>query len=162
MNKKGFTLIELLAVIILLGIIMGITIVSVKGIFNNTKEKSEDAFVATIKDAMEIYLASDAKELSYSECRNTTLEKTHNTRVKVYKATPTPTFQSVIESKYGPITAKDMVNPANKDKQCNTYFNVSIYVDEDYVYYYKIDGNSLECLTKKNITISNLPEGFSC
>lgn len=160
MNKKGFTLIELLAVIIILGIIATIAVFGLSKAFNSAKEKTEDAFIGTIKDAMEIYLASDAKELTFSlECSNT-LSKSFANR-KVYKVTTT--FDSVINSEYRPITQGDLVNPANEDVNCNVASNIAIniYRDEDFVYYYSIDKDEFGCLTKSG-TITNLPKGFSC
>ena len=38
LNKKGFTLVEILAAIVILGILMGLAIVSVSSILSNSKE----------------------------------------------------------------------------------------------------------------------------
>ena len=65
MNRKGFTLVELLATLVILGIIVGIVIISVSGSLGGAKEKTEEVFVDTIKDAMDVYLDSDAKELDF-------------------------------------------------------------------------------------------------
>lgn len=165
MNRKGFTLIELLATLVLLGIVTGITVFSVSGIFNNTKNKSEDAFVETIKDAMDIYLSgnnpkdSNGNKLNFTECSNK-LNKTHGL-VKVYKASTY--FNSVINSEYRPISQGDLVNPANEEVSCKNADNigVTIYRDDDYVYYYKIQKDAFGCLKKSGV-ITNLPEGFDC
>lgn len=166
MNRKGFTLVELLASLVILGIVLSIVFFSVNASFDNAKEKSEEAFVATIKDAMEIYLASDAKKLSFtSKCSNT-LNKTHNSGVKVYKVNTT--FDNVINSTYKPITQNDLVNPGNKDKKCAlaNKIDIRIYRDEDYVYYYKIKKSEFKCLKNTDgeysSIITNLPEGFDC
>ena len=47
------------------------------------------------------------------------------------------------------LTIDDFVNPKNGDK-CNTGATISIYRDEDFVYYYKVIKNDLGCLT--NVT----------
>ena len=70
-NKKGFTLIELLAVIIVLGVIAGISVVSVNYGLEQARKETENVFVKTLRDAIGMYLNSDAKNLifnSNSEC----------------------------------------------------------------------------------------------
>ena len=156
MNKKGFTLVELLATLVILAIVMGIVLAS--GIFNleNAKGKTEDVFIDSIKDAMKIYLDSDAKKLSYNE-EVCSIDKTHKLGVKIYKANDI-TFDDVINSTYKPMTVSDLVNPNNEDVTCNVYAKVSVYRDEDYVYYYKIEKDDFDCLKSSGV-ISNLPEG---
>ena len=166
MNNKGFTIVELLATLVVLAIVVGITFAIVNTDFGKTKAKTEELFVDTIRDAMDMYLSSNAKDLTFvdsgSEC---TMSKNHGI-VKVYKAVTN--FSSVINSDYHPITQDDLVNPADEDKDCANAsdIEISIYRDEDYVYYYKIDKSEFKCL--KNIGegydsfISNLPEGYDC
>lgn len=156
MNRKGFTLIELLAVLVLLGIITAITVVSVGGIFGSAKNKTEDVFVGTIKDALDVYIDSDAKELSFTSVNNCTINKSHGT-VNLYKATEIKNFNSVINSKYKPITASDMKNPANEGVDCNLNAEISIYRDDDYIYYYSVSRSSLGCLKNESGDITNLP-----
>ena len=144
MNNKGFTLVELLATVVLLAIIVGIVLVSTNGGFKKSKEDTEKVFIDTIKDAMDMYLDSDAKNLGYKGT-NCTINKTHKIGVKLYKANDI-TFNDVINSTYHPLTESDLVNPAN-DKKCKSTATISIYRDEDFVYYYKIDKTNLDCLT---------------
>ena len=156
MNKKGFTLVELLATLVVLGVIISITVVSINSVFKNTKNKSEDVFVDTIEDAMEMYLnSSQVKGLSSWDLCGNTLNKIHG-NVKVYKTTIY--FDSVINSDFKPITQADLINPANEDVDCNNAsdINVNIYRDDDYVYYYSIDKSSFGCLTNSGV-ITNLP-----
>ena len=158
MDRKGFTLIELLATLVVLGIIVGITVISFSGIFKSAKEKSEDVFVETIKDAMDMYLdSSDVKGIgSWSECDNKVMKIYGG--VKMYKTTIT--FDKVIESEFKPILEEDLVNPSNKEVKCKDADSISvdIYRDDDFVYYYSIDRNSLGCLKNIDGVISNLPK----
>ena len=162
MNKKGFTLVELLATLVILGVIVGIVTVSMGDVFKNSKKKSEDVFVGTIRDALDIYLtSSNAKGLNFStECSNK-INKSFGER-KVYKTAIT--FNDVINSEYRPLTHAELVNPATSEASCDVNATVYIYKDEDYVYYYKTYKTNFDCLLNisEGNVISNLPEGFDC
>ena len=165
MNNKGFTLIELLSTIVVLAIIAGITLGIVNVNFEKTKESVEEIFVDTIRDAMNVYLDSDAKELNFTTKCSNKLNKAHGS-VNVYKVVIN--FSKVIDSEYHPITQTDLVNPANKDVSCSNASNIdiNIYRDDDYVYYYKINKSEFGCLLNTSgdysSVISDLPEGFDC
>lgn len=155
MNKKGFTLVELLATLVILGIIVGITIVSVTSSFRNAKDKTEDVFVNTLEDTLDMYLDSDARKLSFKETKTCTLNKTHGS-VNVYKSTNTLTFNDIINSSYSPLVEQDFVNPANEKVTCNSNVSVEIYRDDDFVYYYRVSRDNFGCL-KNGGYITNLP-----
>ncbi len=157
MNKKGFTLAELLATILILGIVVGITVISVSGGFKNARKKTEDVFIKTIEDALDIYISSDGSKSNYSQFA-CTINKKHGS-VSVYKTSIS--FNDVINSTYTPLRVEDMHNPANKDEanyNCNTNVNVTIYRDSDYVYYYKVNKADFGCLNTTGY-ITNLPSG---
>lgn len=154
MNRRGFTLVELLATLVILGIVTSIVLIGINGGFNNAKDKTEDVFVKTVKDAMDIYLDSDAKKLNFSKVEVCTLNKTHG-KSKVYKSSDNITLNNIINSEFHPITQDDLVNPVNSSK-CDKNTIVNIYRDEDYVYYYEIDGD-MGCLVNTK-SISILPE----
>ena len=162
MNKKGFTMIELLAVIILLACVLTIGYFSINGINKKAKDKSEEVFINTIKDAIDIYMDSDimdedAKNLSYDENCCTFHKRINNEDTILYKRSYALSMNTIIDSSYHPITAEDMVNPAN-GKKCNLEAAVlTVYRDSDYVYYYKLDPTKLDCLNDTSI-ITNLPK----
>ena len=158
-KKDGFTLVELLAVLVILGIVMTITIITVSNSYGNAKKKTENVFVKTIEDALSIYLDSDAKRLNYSETVGN-IRKSHGT-VKLYKAAGNLTFQDVISSNYSPIDESDMVNPANEEAECHLDAALEVYRDDDYVYYYRIKKDAFGCLLDSDDYISNLPEGLN-
>lgn len=160
MNKRGFTLIELLATLAVLGIIMGIVLVSSTSLFKDRKSDTEDVFVDTLKDAVKIYI-DELGGVDLNGSPVCTIEKSiHPNEVGIYEVKKI-TFKDIINSKYKPLTEADMINPANKDEKCNINAEVHIYADSDFAYYYKFIGSELECLSKdKNKgAISNLPEG---
>ena len=158
MNRRGFTLIELLATLAVLGIITGIVLVSSTSLFKDKKSDTEDVFVDTLKDAIKIYIDGlGGVELNdSSEC---TIKKSihpNGVGVGIYKVN-TIKFKNITNSKYKPLTEKDMINPANKVK-CNINAEIHIYADSDFAYYYKFTGSDLKCLSKNTGVISNLPD----
>ena len=158
MNKKGFTLVELLATLVILGIVTSLTIIGLNINTNNTKKKTEEIFIGTIKDAIKMYLDSDARKLDYDK-EVCTISKALNDSVKVYKTSSNVTLDTIINSKYSPLLNEDLVNP-NNEANCNINASVDIYRDEDYVYYYKMKKEYLECLTMDlDGYITNLPDG---
>ena len=160
MNKRGFTLVELLATLIILGLIVSLTIVGINTSVNKAKEKTENVFVGSVRDALRMYIDSDAKRLSFDTSSFCTISKTHG-NVNVYKATDELTFTAVLDSKYVPLTKNEFLNPANKDTdryECSDNGTLEIYRDEDYVYYYKISKSSLGCLNDEDGYITNLPD----
>ena len=159
MNKRGFTLIELLATLAVLGIIMGIVLVSSTSLFKDRKSDTEDVFVDTLKDAVKIYI-DELGGVDLNGSPVCTIEKSiHPNGVGIYEVKKI-TFKDITNSKYKPLTEADMINPAN-NVECNINAEVHIYADSDFAYYYKFTGSELECLSKdKNKdVISNLPEG---
>ena len=162
MNKKGFTLVELLATLVILGIVVSLTIVGMNINLNNTKKKTEEVFIGTIKDALKMYLDSDARALEYNSSSTgvCTINKALKDNVKVYKTSSSVTLNTIINSKYSPLLNEDLVNPNNEGVECYLAAPVYIYRDDDYVYYYKMKKGDLDCLTMDlEGYITNLPEG---
>lgn len=157
MNRKGFTLVELLAVIIVLGVIAGISVVSINYGLEQARKETENVYVKTLRDAISVYLNSEGKELKYTTkaCVATKLLGTS----EVYES-DTITFRKITESDFKPLAESDFVNPANEEKKCNLDAEIRVFRDEDYVYYYLFNGSDLECLEENDDEIiSNLPDG---
>ncbi|WP_418062620.1 competence type IV pilus major pilin ComGC [Pimelobacter simplex] len=57
-DQRGFTLIELLIVIVILGVLAGIVVFSVRGINNNSKTAACKTEYRTVNTAIEAYYAS--------------------------------------------------------------------------------------------------------
>lgn len=85
--KKGFTLIELLAVIVILGILIGFTVLNVTGIFSESKGSLSRIQKNQIKSGVEIYISDycinpisddyscpEDWDTSYDELGNITVE----------------------------------------------------------------------------------------
>lgn len=162
MNKKGFTLVELLATLVILGIVVGLTVVGINVNIRKTKEKTEEVFIGTIKDAIKMYLNdprdNDKNRLSFND-EVCTIDKTLKTGVKVYGTGSNVTISTVINSTYSPLLESDLVNPNNEGVECYFDAPVKIYRDEDYVYYYKLKKEDLDCLTMNlDGYITNLPD----
>ena len=157
MNRRGFTLIELLATLAVLGIITGIVLVSSTSLFKDKKSDTEDVFVDTLKDAIKIYI-DGLGGVELNGCPVCTIKKSiHPNEVGIYEV-KIITFEDITNSKYKPLTKGDMINPANKDIECDIDAEIHIYADSDFAYYYKFTGSDLKCLSKNTGVISNLPE----
>lgn len=60
-SKSGFTLVELLVVIVVIGILAGITIVSYNGVQSRSRDARRKTDIANIAKAMEIYYGDNAR-----------------------------------------------------------------------------------------------------
>jgi len=151
MNRKGFTLIELLAVIVVLGLVLLISVPIISDAYTKSKIKSEEVFVDRLTQAIDSYVKLNSDTINFNE--NGTGTKTVNEK-DTYNITyqmGTIDIQKIIDD--GILTQKDFVNAGNKDATCNTTAEVEVYKDSDFVYCYKMEIDSLNCLTdayKKN------------
>ena len=166
MNRRGFTLVELLATLIIIGVVVSVTIVSVNYNYKTSRDRTEDVFVKTIENAIKIYIESDVLKFGSSDynhlCSFTKTIGTETQTSELYVVNKNLTFNNVINSTYKPILKSELVNPANKGKsnyECNSTGTLKIYRDSEYVYYYKISKASFNCLNKTG-NISNLPSGL--
>lgn len=178
MNRKGFTLVELLAVVALLGVIGGIATMGVLSTINKSKEKSEAIFVDKISTLIEEYLDLNRGDLEYmnmdpetsgysfDKCENKDCSKSYGATAKelVKKDGHSyVTIQDLITT--GLIGEADLVNPKNKEKCFNNSvenYNIRVFRDDEYVYYYYVDLSSNTCnLSEDNSKINTLPESLA-
>lgn len=68
MKNKGFTLIELLAVIVILGILAAITVPTIVGLINGSKEDTLDEQKNTIIGAAERWTTDNWRKLPETTC----------------------------------------------------------------------------------------------
>lgn len=157
MNKKGFTLVELLATIIILSLIAGIAIVTLVSSFKKAKEDTENVFIRNLEDAIEIYLdsiVSNDQKTSFDTTSSICKISKRFGDSSVHPATNTIKLSSLTNNPYSPLG--EFVNPAN-ESNCNTNATIRIYRDSEYVYYYFIEKQNLDCLLDKTGYITNLP-----
>lgn len=180
MNNKGFTLVELLATIVILGIVLGIVSVSVIGIINKTKEKSEEIFVKNIGSSVQSYISTNRLKWSRSSTPLGTFKKCNRvnasgaclTRGKNVKYETKELYsvsggvlnnssfslKELISGNY--IESNKIINPKNKldcMKDNSNILYAYIYKDEDSVYYYYVDMSNSSCeVSEKNAIVTNI------
>ncbi|GEM_PF-395464 len=155
MNRKGFTLIELLAVIVVLGLVLLISVPIISDAYTKSKIKSEEVFVDRLTQAIDSYVKLNSDTMSFS-CESDRCEGRKTENGKEYDITYQKgviTINDIIND--GILTQKDFVNAGNNNKNvsCEPNAEVEVYKDSDFVYCYKMEINSLNCLTdayKKN------------
>lgn len=155
MNRKGFTLIELLAVIVVLGLVLLISVPIISDAYTKSKIKSEEVFVDRLTQAIDSYVKLNSDTMSFS-CESDRCEGRKTENGKEYDITYQKgviTINDIIKD--GILTQKDFVNAGNNNKNvsCEPNAEVEVYKDSDFVYCYKMEIDSLNCLTdayKKN------------
>lgn len=159
MNKKGFTLVELLATLVVLGIVVGLAITGISINIKKTKKKAEEAYISTLRDAIKVYLDDDISLNKIKDWDKAGSISKASGNFSVYSTTIT--LGDIIDSTYRPITEDDLKNPAS-GKTCSKDTIVTIYKDDDQVYYYSINRDDLrDCLLEEDgeveQDITNLP-----
>lgn len=151
MNNKGFTLMELLATIVVLGLVTTFTIVTMVNLFDEGKDKAEEAFAKQIEGYIEDYIALYSKNISFISEQQTAF-KCHPDEsdpdrdtcesVAVQKSEDND-FQNIIDI----IVGKDLKNPKTEQVCSGTGSNLTIYKDEDFVYCFRL--KDLDCLSNE-------------
>ena len=184
MNNKGFTLVEMLAVVVILGIILGIATTSVLSAIETSKKESEKVFVDKIETAVESYInlngmgideKSGGPTYTFDKCRKVkengecedgdynTIEteavELEGFDLEEITKDSVDEYGNVVSTKF--VDEDGMVNPRNKEKCLKNSGNpvVRVFKDDDMVYYYYVDLSSLDCdIAPENQIITNIPE----
>ena len=186
MNNKGFTLVEMLAVVVILGIILGIATTSVLSAIETSKEESEKVFVDKIETAVESYInlkgmgmvrKSGGSIYSFDKCKKFKDDKADSEECAEDATIGSSAFElegfdleeitkdsvdeygNVVSTKF--VDEEAMVNPRNKEKCLKNSGNpvVRVFKDKDMVYYYYADLSSLDCdIAPENQIITNIPK----
>lgn len=171
MNNKGFTLVELLAVIVILGLIMGIASYGVLSAIESSKNSSEKIFIEKIEGLIDEYLSMHGSELSvkknwgsFDKCRDAGCSDMYSSSAIELQNI---SIKSLVDEDL--IDEDKIVNPRN-NKNClrdgsNNSKNpiVRVFRDSDYVYYYYVDlrGNKTYCeVSNDNGVINTLPSNL--
>ena len=186
MNNKGFTLVEMLAVVVILGIILGIATTSVLSAIETSKEESEKVFVDKIETAVESYInlngmgmarKSGGSVYPFDKCKKFKDDKADSEECAEDATIGSSAFElegfdleeitkdsvdeygNVVSTKF--VDEEAMVNPRNKEKCLKNSGNpvVRVFKDKDMVYYYYVDLSSLDCdIAPENQIITNIPK----
>ena len=65
--KKGFTLVEIIGVVVLLGVIAAITVITINGTLNNSKEKLYNTQIENIIKGARIWASTNVLKLPEAE-----------------------------------------------------------------------------------------------
>lgn len=164
LSNKGFTLVELLATIVILGILSGVTIVSVTSYYKKSQEKAETAFIKQLENYIEDYISQYGSKLKidtingenknkcYIKIEENTQEEVCNT-ITLYPIINDPNITDINNN----ITNKDLINPATKEKCTDDNVKIEIFKDTDYVYCFTIEAsNQPSCISDKIDTCAGL------
>lgn len=147
MNRKGFTLIEILAVIIILGITLVFVVPNVIDIYKNSKLKNEEIFIKRLSQSIDGYVKLNNDTISFTDA-GTANKNEEDSTYQVTLVKGTISVQDIIDSKI--LSKENYINAGNKDSSCNINNNIiEVYKDSDYVYCYKVQKESLGCLTNE-------------
>lgn len=146
MNRKGFTLVEVLVVIVVLGIVLLIAGPTLLNVYEDSKLKSEEIFTKRLSQSIDGYIKLNSSDISFTSdgTANKTEEGT-SYQVDIYKGTIT--VQNIINDNL--LSIEDYINAGNKGVSCSTSAEIEVYKDSDYVYCYKVEKDSLGCLTDR-------------
>lgn len=109
MNRKGFTFIEMLAVVLLLGVLIGIAIPAYQNYIVTSRQRSyKTAEQSLIKSATDVLLEC-ASHMSSEECANKEMPQQEGESTKV-------TLKEMIDSGY----LKEIKDPKKSNQFCDT------------------------------------------
>lgn len=159
-NSKGFTLIELLATIVILALISTVTVVSVTGSYQKSKEKAEEAFVHQIENHGADYISLYGSGLEYNNYGK------YKKCYKNYDGVDSCDDVDVVKTKEDEVGIRDIsdsvankefVNPSTEEQCTNDNTKLTIYRDSDFVYCFTLEpvGDN-SCISDKIDTCSGI------
>lgn len=132
MNKKGFTFVELLAVIVLIGLVIGISVPIIRYADKKFHQKAYNTKIELIKHAAENY-GDDFKEIILDESNSVTYSDP--TTSQTYKAV-TVRVRDLLNNGYiskdNDIKKDDVLDPRTKESMLD--IQITIYVKNNRAY----------------------------
>ena len=166
MNNKGFTLVELLAVIVIIAVLGSIATYGVINAIKVSKDKAEDAFLNELGKTIETYISFNTPSKKNIDGINFTKKiiSTGGLTNSYYVSSSSTAWEMNGMKLQDLLEYSDnnkFVNPKNSDKECNLENEVTVFMDSDYVYYYYVDFDEMDCVSDGKI-VNTLPKELIC
>ena len=134
-----------MAVLIVLAIVVGISIISINGANEKSKKNTERIFIKSLEQAIGAYLETNATKSNDFNYECNINKKNYSSAA--YRGKRPISFNDIFNSEYSPMSKEDFVNPVNKDVKCDYESSIiQIFKDDDQVYYYLFSGSDLGCI----------------
>ena len=132
MNKRGFTFIELLAVIILIGLVIGISVPAIRYADRKFHEKAYNTKIQLIKHAAENY-GDDFKEIiSDQNNTNTYTDPSTNTSYKAVTVRVRDLLSNGYITKDTDLSKEDVLDPRTNESMLDV--TITIYIKNNRAY----------------------------
>ena len=132
MNKRGFTFIELLAVILIIGVVIGISVPAIRYADRKFHEKAYNTKIQLIKHAAEDY-GDDFKEVIIDQSNtNTYTDPTTNTSYKAVTVKVRDLLSNGYITKDTDMTKEDILDPRTNESMLD--ITITIYIKNNRAY----------------------------
>jgi prepilin-type N-terminal cleavage/methylation domain-containing protein len=132
MNKKGFTFVELLAVIVLIGIIIGISIPTIRYADRKFHEKAYKTKIELIKNAAQEYGDDNKEVIIYATGGSTYTDPASGASYPSITITVEDLLNNGYITKDNDIKDEDILDPRNKSSMLNK--TIIIYIKNNRAY----------------------------